>query len=575
MSQPNGAQAVKQPDDSESNRRFGADGAFRHDIIAIFALGLVVALTCRGHFVVPHADFHEFLDSGHALLSGELPPTMKRGPVYGVLVVALGRLLPVELADRVAAEWLNVLLLPLNALLIYLIGRRWFGGAARWAAAWFVILPFSLYCTAHVFAEPLLTFFILLTVLAVQRGSGWGYAAAALATMTRYDAAGLIAGVLIADLLRKKPLRRALWQSALTATPLVLWLILTARTWSTRWQDHYISQIAERPQFDLAWSLRAPLRAVFDVDPLRLPALLLSFGGIVRSGLAWALLVAAVVGLAVTLRRKGAAAVTGAVAYFCYVLVHAIFPFQMERFGYPLAPLVILAAGAGIHAVAARIAARSSVSRPVWLLVAGVVGVFVVGALVGEANVFRALTGVRNPWSVSLVFLVVVAMAVLWSAPMQVRGGRTSQTLILLTMALATSIQIRSSLERMGSGRNMPNRMHAALWIRDHAPPDARVLAPSPGLLRLYVAREPRDRFLTFQDIEAETWPEILAECRRRKITYIIWHDQLYQMHGEYYWEKRRLSRFDVLAKPQELEGVVVERWYANFPNLVIVRVEW
>jgi hypothetical protein len=84
-------------------------------------------------------------------------------------------------------------------MLLYLSARKWLGGASAWAAAWFLLLPVGFDCTAHLLLEPLLTAMVLLTLWAAQRGSAWAFLAAAAATMTRYDAAGLIVGVALAQ----------------------------------------------------------------------------------------------------------------------------------------------------------------------------------------------------------------------------------------------------------------------------------------------------------------------------------------------------------------------------------------
>jgi hypothetical protein len=136
------------------------------------------------------------------------------------------------------------------------------------------------------------------------------------------------------------------------------------------------------------------------------------------------------------------------------------------------------------------------------------------------------------------------------------------------------TVQVSRAAASLGPGDNLRNEVEAARWVRDQAPPGARVLSGTPGLLRLYVAREPRGRFFGFGDIRAQTWPEIVHECRQRGIAYIIWHDELGAEHGEYYAAKSGLSRFDVLAHPETAPGVQVMRMFPKHPNLIIVRVE-
>lgn len=618
MSQPNSAQSVDPPGDERPIRSMWTGGAFRHDVLAICALALLVALTTRGHFVNPHPDLYEFIDSGHALLSGQLPPTMKRAPVYGLVVVAVSKLLAVEAPERIAAEWINVALLPACALLIYLIARRWVGGAARWAAAWFILLPFTLYLTAHIIAELFLTFTILLTVFAAQRRIGWAYVAAALAVMTRYDVAGLLLGVFIADLLQRKRPWTAIRSAAIASAPLAVWLLLTALTWVNRSDDHYLAQMAERQAFDLR-SLWWPFITVLDLDALRLPGILFDLDEHIRTAAMCGLVLAVIAGVLSRCRRRDPAVHTVLAAFLCYVAVHAVFPFQFQRFGFPMAPLVILLAAEGVRSrgesavwtallvyagyaavranlpfeiepfafpivplvliplgeiVRTRFAPQMGSWPSLRLTLICILGLVLTAAIVGEADGYAVRTGLRNPWSVTLAFLVATALAVLWISPVQRAGRRLSQTVLLLALILVATVHIRSSLPLMGSGQEDRNQIEAARWIRDNIPPESRVLCPSPGLMKLYAGREPRSRFIAFGEIEAESWPDILNECRERNIEYIIWHDQLFQRLGDYYAAKYRTSRFDVLKNPEQAGGVTIERRYAHFPNLVILRIE-
>ena len=119
----------------------------------------------------------------------------------------------------------------------------------------------------------------------------------------------------------------------------------------------------------------------------------------------------------------------------------------------------------------------------------------------------------------------------------------------------------------------MANVVEAARWVRDSTRPDQRVLSGEPGIMRLYAGDQPRDRFVGFEDIEAEAWPDILAELRRRHIEYMIWHDRLFGQHGGLYSRQWRLERFELLAKPENVEGVQVVRRFADYPTLFILRV--
>ncbi len=571
---PNMSPLQTEPGEGGAALRARRGDALRHDVPALLILGLAIGLACRGHFVMPYSDFFEFIDGGHALLHGHLPPTLKRPPVYGVLVVTLSKLVPAEAPERVVAEWLNALLLPINGLLVYLIGRRWFGAAARWATVWFLLLPIGMYCTAHLISEPLLTCLILLAVWLAQRGTAWAYVAAAAATMARFDAAGLILGVALADLLRRRTVRATAVRMVLAAAPLVAWLALTALTWTERSEDHYLVRAAEQ------WQGLRPVRAFsmitqagFDPQLVQPPA----WRFLPEPFLHWTAillpLAMAAVGLAVGSRAPSTGALVATVALLAYTAVHAIIPFDIERYGYPPAPLLIVLVAAGLHATCRwfrRHDARGVGGRVLlWMA-----GLLLMLALIDEARA-AALAAVgpsrligRLGWPALLASVLVWAVAVLR------RRQRLGQVVLLLGVAVLATEQVSRAAALLGPGDNLRNEVEAARWVRGFAPPGARVLSATPGLLRLYVGREPPDRFVGFGDIRSQAWPEIIDECRRRHIAYMIWHDELGQEHGPYYAEKWGLSRFDPLAHLETATGVQVVRTFPKHPNVVIVRVE-
>ncbi|NUQ49853.1 MAG: hypothetical protein HUU27_08035, partial [Phycisphaerae bacterium] len=113
----------------------------------------------------------------------------------------------------------------------------------------------------------------------------------------------------------------------------------------------------------------------------------------------------------------------------------------------------------------------------------------------------------------------------------------------------------------------------AARWIRDHAAPDERVVTNVPGLLRLYAGAVRSDRFLGFDELRGATWPELLAEFRERRITYIIWHDDMFGEHGGYYARRWRLERFEPLSEPGLAPGMSVAAEFPGRPHVWVLRV--
>ena len=550
-----------------------ARAALVQDAVVLALLGLVIGLACRGHFVMPYADFFDYIESGHALLAGTLPASLKRPPVFGVLVVGLSRFVPLEAAERVVAEWLNALLLPVNGLLVYLVGRRWFGPAARWVAAWFLLLPIGMFCTAHLIAEPLLTAFMLLTLWAAQRGTNGAYVLAALATMTRYDAAGLILGVALADRLRGRRMRAVCGRAAFATTPLGVWMLLTAFTWSTSSQDHYLTRAAEQWQgFRPLESLALLWNAVFDPELGRIRAwsflpdqLLPRLAALLGGG-------TLILGAARGVRQRDAATVVAVIALAGYALVHALIPFRIPRYGYPAAPLALLLMASGLSVAGRwfRLRDPHGHARRALLFVGGVL---VVVALLDESRAAAVASAGPTRLANRLQLLPLLMVVLLWAAPLLRRGRRLGQIVLVLGVALLTKWQISNAAGLVGRGDSLRNEVAAALWIRTHAAPHERALAPTPGLLRLYVGREPPDRFVSFGDIVARTWPDILAECRTRGIRYIIWHEDVTAEYGDYYAARSGLERFALLAHPDDVPGIEVVQHLPRHPNLVILRV--
>lgn len=546
------------------------------DVMILIVLGLVVGLSLKGLALKPHGDFYGLWETGDALLHGELPASFKRAPVYPLLVAALGSILRAaglgEVPPQRAAEWINALLLPVNAVLVYWLAQHGAGGIARWVAWWFVLLPIGMYCTTNALVEPLLVTTLLLTLVAAQRRSGWAYVWAAAATMTRYDAAGAIVGLVVADRLHNRSWRGAVWRAGAAGTPLMIWLALTACTWHTRAGDHYLVEIAERPSFHPAYPFLVTHQAVFDAERLRLPAVLQDSEPLFRYGIHGVLVVLVLVGVGVGLRAHRPAVLCGATTFAGYALVHAVFPFQFDRFGYPLAPLYLSVAGLGLGAVAPHLRVPRTLQRASHVLLLAVAGVLVF-VLWSELEGFGFLTSRKYAWVAPLPGAVLLATGALWGLSGPARAAALPRLATLLALAVIGLAHLRTATPRVTPLTEMNGVVEAARWVRDHVGAGERVLSGVPGLLRLYAGRQPTGRFLGFDEIAADTWPQIIAECRERRIGYVLWYDELFGELGNYYVHQCRLERFAGLSAPEQLTDVAIAGRLPGPPNVLILQV--
>lgn len=546
-------------------------------VLAAAGLGLAVC----GHYDKPHGDFFEFCDAGHALLAGRLPETLKRAPVYPVLIAlagdALDKLSPLlalpRPADQLAAEWLNALLLPVNVWLLIRLGRASCGPAAAVWAICFALLPIGLYCTANTLVEPLLTCETLITLLLVERGSSAAWIAASLASVTRYDAAGLLVGLAIFGHFSPDTRR---WRCAAAFAPLLVWLTLTALTWESRAGDHYLRQMLE-PGRQPGSIIAALPELLLDPTAVRLPVWLAE----VRGPL-WIGLQATIAGLVLVggfrLLRENSAARVAIVFAAGYLVVHELFPFQLPRFGYPLIPLLLVVAGAGFHVLRAELP-KSRLSTG-GRIPTGAILLFLLVIACAPPAFFDLLSllRVRPTWSRSLP-LIAVCGATLAGFIASAAGRRAVATrwtisvvagALLVTLALSQSL---TALPLLGDGNEMRGLVQASRWIASELPSDARVLSGATGLLRLYCGREPAGRFIGFERVQATTLPAIVAECRAQDVQYLLWHDEMLAEQGGYYIEKWALRRFARLSSEEPSPGLQLLREFADPPHVRLFQI--
>ncbi|MGE0479380.1 MAG: hypothetical protein AB7Q17_02800 [Phycisphaerae bacterium] len=583
------------------------------DAAALVLLALSVGLPWYGHYAKPHTDFFEFAETGRSLLACELPRTLKRAPLYPLLVAgggaALAPLGVFEAPELVAGQALALMGFAASPVLLYLLLRSYAGGAARWWAAAFVFLPVGVQCASYAIVEPVLVAASLGALLAVRRGGGWAYVLAAAAMLLRYDVAAMLAGVMLADRLGGAPSWRVLRRGATAAMPLAAWLALTAWTWSARSDDHYVAQMADRPEFEPRRALASATECLLPWRESRfpMPAFAAGVEPLVRVGLVRLLQGLALVGVVVLLRRGDRAAVAGSVAFAGYVAVHALFPFHFARFGLPLAGLVLFAAAAGgaaIHrAWQARFSGTSAARREALGSAPRVqdaaVGARLAAPGMGLAGVAGALTA-GVVWALGAALVATLWLGLLLTLPWRPADATVTQLVgALLAMVGVGAVyavgfggagvrgavvaagvawfgvfQTRQLPALMGTGVEAVNSVHAARWIRDHADPSPRVLSSEPGVLRMFArGRGAGERFVGLEQIRAAGWSSIVAECRAQGIGYIVWHEHWRQQHGEFYADKWGVDRFDVLRSEATPAGVEIEREFTGTPRTLVLRV--
>ena len=308
-------------------------------------------------FAVPYPDFFQYWDDALAYLHGTILWESKRLPLFPLMIGGLSRLLPGPHAIMLAAQVLNLALAPVCLWLIYRIAREFVGAAMSAAVVVLCAVNSTLYYAA---VEPNLEMTILATVLLVihlaQRGSGWAYAAAFFAALTRHDVLPVIPLLVLQDVaLRRSSWRRAVAWGALASSGFLVWTAFNLRH-TTLLGHPYVAELLARDGNPLEF-LGGSLRVMADF----LPAWL------IRSDLPrWTIwlvqlgLLAA--GFRVLARRHGAGTILLTGFFLAYSVGHTVFPSYLPRYTMPVLWIAYLAMAAALEAGAER--ARVFRARP-------------------------------------------------------------------------------------------------------------------------------------------------------------------------------------------------------------------
>jgi len=524
---------------------------------ALAVYGIVKAAAYWGAYAVPNPDFPGFVRVGQALWSGQRPSSFKRGPVLGLVLVALGRVMDGDVMR--AGWWLNAVLSVANVVLVFLVARRLVGRAAPFVAILTMTNPLVIDSQVNPIAETLMIFLTLLTLWLVFRGSAWAYVAASVATMTRYECAMLILLAFLVDGFRSRSRRgwlRALACSAGASVPFLIWMICTAVYWSPG-QSHYIKnyghgvaignflkycwQIPFRLMVRWPGELRVDLAGLLppaqaqamglmfqsetEIQSLRSMVSLLN--GITAVAMAAGLVCSAVA--AVVRRHVGALVLWGFVVF--YFLVHGLRAATVPRYVVPISWILVVLAvfgyGQGWRYLRRRWSARDSGAGLPVVETALQVGVLLGGAvwLVGLLRYVAWYPSSRMVLGGNWVLLagmlgLVVAGAAYWAAA---RGAARvgAVTAVVVGGVLFCSYH-GQAVKLVGNNAYYLEFKILMDWFQEHTAPGEKLASRWANTLE-YVVPERRADLVAMQTLGADTLEGFIENCRKRGIRYVTW----------------------------------------------------
>jgi hypothetical protein len=504
-------------------------------------------------FVFPNNDFYSFRRAAWSFEAGELPRSLKRGPILPGVMAALAPAIPGTKRELHAALLANLVFsLVLFAALWRFAARTWPAAAPSFGVL-LATTPVLHTMALQPLVEPSLGCFVALAFLGLRARSPWQYAAAGAAALSRPEAATLLAVLAAANALAEGRWQRHLALAALAAVPFLAWNALGALGGSGP-----ATYLALREGFGTSAPLylaMLPKELFFGWWGQGALALLV-FAGVVIAP--WGF--GAWHGFRTAPREAGA--MLAWLALSCAVVV--LYGVGKARYLHPVAWVPLLCFAIGIAELAPRGArALSEHAAPgARRALCGIAGALALGALL-----WRGALLARSEPALGLVpDLVFAALAVLCLAGTcaALASGRGAAGVAAALLAFAASAPIAlGGVQRKGE---LLGAIHdfdypawpAAEWLRDHLAPGERA-AVLPYSQVKFAADLPAERVISFRRFEAESLAELRAEMERRGVTHAVytWRRPPESEAERFYARRRKEHLAALFASGAPLPGFV------------------
>jgi hypothetical protein len=483
-------------------------------------LGLALAALWSAQyrpFVFPNNDFYSFRRAAWSFEAGELPRSLKRGPILPGVMAGLAPLIPGTKRELHAALLANLVFSLVFFAALWRFAARTWPGAAPGFAVLLATTPVLHAMALQPLVEPSLGCFVALAFLGLRARSPWQYAAAGAAALSRPEAAALLAVLAVANALAEGRWLRHLALAALAGLPFLAWNALGAlggsgpatylalREGFGASAPLYLAMLPKELFF--GWWGSAPLSLVVFAALVLGPC---AFG-------AWHALRTA---------PREAGAMLAWLALSCGVVV--LYGVGKARYLHPVAWVPLLCFALGLAELVPRAAralaerASSSAQRAVCAFA---------GALALGVCLWRAALLARSEPALALapdLLFAVLAVVCLAGACAALAAGRgaAGAAASLLAFAVAAPIAL-GGVQRKGE---LLAAVHdfdypawpAAEWLRDHLAPGERAAVLYYSQVK-FAADLPAERVFSFRHFEAESLAELRAEMERRGVTHAVY----------------------------------------------------
>jgi len=510
-------------------------------LLIFLAFSIYKAIVLFGAIPVPNPDYSGFVRVGRELTSLELPSNYKRVPVLGTLQVLLGHLMGGGHPILTASWLLNAIMSCGNILLLCLIARKIIGQAGIWLALIVVLNPWMLRYQVVPIAETSLIFFSMLTFFLMMKPTRWAYAAAATASMVRYEGVVLVAIIFLMDMFffskSKKQRIWALVRAFLASLPFLLWMLGTYLNWEATATGHYLGHYGKSLKnsgfirfFSLIWhSTFRPLVLTPGFLKVRFGLQLQTQATVDSLNNLYAITkVIAVIG-AVTAILGGIIKrnwnLLALILFACfYICVHALRVNSHSRYTVPIIWLAMLIVWAGWRYLWQVINYRRWMPRyliivlQVLVIMAGLIWFAqLAGYLPKMASRCQAAANLPYVTFAAMVFIIIAA-AVLHKA--KSLGRYLAWTAVLSVVVIS---QHFATGGRIGNGSyNIEFRRLVDWYLTNTQPEDNKIASTWSPLLKL-MADKYEKNIVSMSSIKGKSWEKFVENCRKRKVHYVSW----------------------------------------------------
>lgn len=529
-------------------------------ILLLAIIGLLYSYTFFNHFACPSSDFVSFYDTGKSWLAFKLPNDMQRGPVYSIISASAGAML--SRADRyiIGADIYNAMLLPFSMILIYLIGRPMMGNAALWASILAGTIPWVIRQTSDPLAEMTLVALGAAAVACVRSHIRWAYFFAMLVSIARWDMAAAIPAVAIVDIMQNRKWFRTIATSLLASIPFALCMIIVLIQMKTKGSGSVnLDVMAKDHHFALTADMQLYVRNVCSFFTAPIVNIV---GGQVKSNvdanafIFWLasilLAVTFITGTVLAIKDKNRAIIAMLIIAVPYILLHAFYPWRLDRFCVPMVWIVLIIAVFGASRLWQYLKKAINNSTAI-----SVIQFFSALILAVWAYALCDTLKLVNQDCPPLFKLTVssIALACVGFFIMQILARKSFSTQWLIVPAFLILAIVSNSIGTgiaMSNGQKGINFQRLAQWFANNAKDNEKMATTMAGFMPFYCGL-PEERFLHTREVTGEDgndFGSFIKSCDKHNITYIAWDARAGALRHEYLYNLWKFGKIDILGAP-------------------------